>query len=54
MGVAVLDESGFLQDAGALAHYLATLPPVRHAVPPPTGPSETPPAPYLTVVVPGR
>lgn len=42
------------EDAGALAHYLATLPPVRHAAPPPTGPSETPPAPYLTVVVPGR
>lgn len=42
------------EDAGALAHYLATLPPVRHAAPPPTGPSETPPAPYLIVVVPGR
>jgi mono/diheme cytochrome c family protein len=42
------------EDAGALAHYLATLPPVRHAAPPPAGPSETPPAPYLTVVVPGR
>lgn len=42
------------EDAGALAHYIATLPPVRHAAPPPTGPSQTPPAPYLTVVVPGK
>lgn len=41
-------------DALALARYLKSLPPVRHAVPPPTGASETPPSPYLTVVVPGR
>lgn len=41
-------------DAGALAAYLKSLPPVRHAVPPLTGPTETPPAPYLAVVVPGR
>jgi mono/diheme cytochrome c family protein len=41
-------------DAKALARYLKTLPPVRHAVPPLTGASETPPAPYLTVVAPKR
>lgn len=42
------------EDALALARYLKSLPPVRNAVPPPTGASETPPAPYFTVVVPGR
>jgi mono/diheme cytochrome c family protein len=41
-------------DAAALAAYLKSLPPVRNAVPPLTGPTETPPAPYLAVVVPGR
>lgn len=41
-------------DALALARYLRSLAPVRHAVPPPTGPSETPPAPYFTVVAPAR
>ena len=41
-------------DAAALAAYLKSLPPVRHAAPPITGPTETPPAPYFTVVVPGR
>ncbi|GIX11517.1 c-type cytochrome [Elioraea sp.] len=41
-------------DALALARYLKSVPPVRHAAPPPTGPSETPPAPYFTVVVPTR
>lgn len=39
-------------DARELAAYLKGLPPVRNAVPPMTGASETPPAPYLTVVVP--
>lgn len=41
-------------DAAALAAYLKSLPAVRNAAPPLTGPSETPPAPYFTVVVPGR
>jgi mono/diheme cytochrome c family protein len=41
-------------DALALARYLKSLPPVRHAAPPPTGASETPPAPYFTLVVPTR
>ncbi len=41
-------------DAAALAGYLKSIPPVRNATPALTGPSETPPAPYLTVVVPGR
>jgi len=38
------------EDALALAAYLKSLPPVRHAVPPPTGPDEKPPAPYLGVL----
>lgn len=42
------------EDARALARYLKSLPPVRHQVPGLTGASEAPPAPYLTVVVPGR
>ena len=41
-------------DARALARYLRSLPPVRHEVPRMVGANETPPAPYLTVVVPGR
>jgi hypothetical protein len=41
-------------DAGALAAYLKSLPPVRNATPPITGPSATPPAPYFTLVVPAR
>lgn len=41
-------------DARALARYLRSLPPVRNEVPRMAGASETPPAPYLTVVVPGR
>ncbi len=41
-------------DAQALARYIKSLPPVRHAVPRPTGPNDTPTAPYLTVVVPNR
>lgn len=41
-------------DARALARYLRSLPPVRHEVPRMAGAGETPPAPYLTVVVPGR
>jgi mono/diheme cytochrome c family protein len=42
------------EDALALAGYLKSLPPVRNAVPPLTGPSETPPAPYFTIVAPGK
>ena len=42
------------EDARALARHLKGLPPVRNAVPPLTGASETPPAPYLTVVAPNR
>jgi mono/diheme cytochrome c family protein len=41
-------------DAAALAAYLKSIPPVRNATPPITGPSETPPAPYFAVVVPTR
>ncbi len=40
------------EDALALAGYLRSLPPVRHAVPPPSGPSEVAPAPYLAVIDP--
>lgn len=40
------------RDARALAAYLKSLPPVRHAVPPPTGVSQKAPAPYLSLVVP--
>jgi mono/diheme cytochrome c family protein len=40
------------EDAAALAAYLKGLKPVRHAVPPTAGPSEKPPAPYLTVAAP--
>jgi len=39
-------------DAAALAAYLKSLKPVRHAAPAPTGPSEAPTAAYLTVVMP--
>lgn len=39
-------------DAGALAAYLRSLPPVRHKAPAITGASEKPKAAYLTVVVP--
>ncbi len=42
------------EDARALARYLKGLAPVRNATPPLTGASETPPAPYLTVVAPNR
>jgi mono/diheme cytochrome c family protein len=42
------------EDALAIGIYLSTLPPVRNQAPPPTGPSETPPAPYWTVVTPGK
>jgi mono/diheme cytochrome c family protein len=41
-------------DAQALARYLKSLPPIRHAVPPLTGASATPPAPYLAVITPTR
>jgi mono/diheme cytochrome c family protein len=40
------------EDALAVAAYLKSLPPVEHAVPPPTGPDEKAPAPYLSVVMP--
>jgi mono/diheme cytochrome c family protein len=40
------------EDALALAGYLKRLPPVQNTVLPPHGPSQTPPAPYLTVVAP--
>jgi mono/diheme cytochrome c family protein len=40
-------------DARALARYLRALPPVRNATPAMVGGTETPSAPYLTVVVPG-
>lgn len=39
-------------DAQAVAAYLKSLPPVRSAAPPPVGPGEKVPAPYLTVVMP--
>jgi mono/diheme cytochrome c family protein len=39
-------------DAAALVAYLKSLPPMKFAAPPLTGWSETPPAPYMTVVVP--
>lgn len=41
-------------DAEALASYLMSLPPVRHQVPGPFGPQETPPAPYLGLIEPGK
>jgi hypothetical protein len=41
-------------DARALARYLRSLPPVRNPTPAMVGANETPTAPYLTVVVPGR
>lgn len=40
------------QDVQAVAAYLKSLPPVAHAVPPLTGESEKPPAPYFTVAIP--
>jgi hypothetical protein len=39
-------------DALAVATYLKSLPPVRHLVPPPAGPTQKPPSPYLGVVSP--
>jgi hypothetical protein len=39
-------------DALAVAAYLKALPPVRHVVPPPAGPGQKPPSPYLGVVSP--
>ncbi len=41
-------------DARALARYLRSLPPVRNATPPMVGAGQTPTAPYLSVVIPGR
>jgi mono/diheme cytochrome c family protein len=40
------------EDAAALAAYLKSLPPVRHAAPPIAGMSEKPAAPYFTVAMP--
>ena len=40
------------EDALAVAGYLKSLPPVRHAVPPPAGPDAKAPAPYLGVIMP--
>ena len=40
------------EDAKALAAYLKSLPSVDRKAPGPTGPSEKPSAPYMTVVVP--
>ena len=40
------------EDARALARRLKALPPVRNAAPRMAGAGETPPAPYLTAVVP--
>jgi hypothetical protein len=39
-------------DVQAVAAYLKSLPAVEHAAPAPTGASEKPPAPYLTVAMP--
>jgi mono/diheme cytochrome c family protein len=39
-------------DARALVAYLRSLPPSPRKVPGPVGPSETPPAPYFTLLVP--
>jgi mono/diheme cytochrome c family protein len=39
-------------DAQAVVAYLRSLTPVRHAVPAPVKPGETPPGPYMTVVMP--
>lgn len=39
-------------DANALARYLKSLKPVRNQVPSPAGPSEKPPGPYLSVILP--
>ncbi|HEY0832292.1 MAG TPA: cytochrome c [Azospirillum sp.] len=39
-------------DARALAAYLKSLKPVQHAAPAPAGPSQTPTAPYLAVMMP--
>lgn len=35
------------EDGRALVAFLKSLPPVKHAVPPPVGPTEAAPAPYL-------
>jgi mono/diheme cytochrome c family protein len=45
---AVIDDA----DVAALAAYLKSLAPSPRKVPGPVGPSETPPAPYMTVVAP--
>jgi len=42
------------EDAQALAAYLKALPPVQNRVPPMTPSGKPAPAPYLSVVVPGR
>jgi mono/diheme cytochrome c family protein len=40
------------EDATAMAVYLQSLPPVKHKVPGPFGPTQKPTAPYMTVVMP--
>lgn len=40
------------EDAGALAAYLKSLPPVKHQVAGPTGEGEKPAAPYMGVITP--
>ncbi|MFO1057155.1 MAG: cytochrome c [Dongiaceae bacterium] len=42
------------KDAEAIAAYLKSLPPVKHKVPGPFGPSEKATAPYMSVVMPGQ
>jgi mono/diheme cytochrome c family protein len=41
-------------DAGAIAAYLKSLPPVQHKVPGPFGANQKPTAPYMTVVLPTK
>jgi hypothetical protein len=40
------------EDAYAIVAYLRTLRPVNRKPPPPTGPTERPPAPFLAVTMP--
>lgn len=40
------------EDARALAAFIKSLPPIENAVPGPVGPTEKPPAPYLSILVP--
>jgi mono/diheme cytochrome c family protein len=40
------------EDADSLASYLQSLKPIKNKVPPPSGPTEKAPGPYMTVVMP--